>query len=92
MLKRDLQSLAGQVQFKWLNELSFEDILKETAKLPPHTAIFFQLMNVDTAGVVHEGGTALTRLATTANRPVFTYDDAFFGDVIFGGPMASVDN
>ena len=92
VLKRDLQALAGRVEIKWLNELSFEDILKETAKLPPSTAIFFQLMNVDAAGVVFEGGTALTRLAATANRPVFTYDDAFFGDGILGGPMASVDD
>ena len=92
VLKRDLQALAGRVEIKWLNELSFEDILKETAKLPPSTAIFFQLMNVDATGVVFEGGTALTRLAATANRPVFTYDDAFFGDGILGGPMASVDD
>ena len=92
VLKRDLVALAGRVEFKWLNELSFDDILKETAKLPPDTAIFFQLMNVDAAGVVFEGGTALTRLAATANRPVFTYDDAFFGDGILGGPMASVDD
>ena len=92
VLKRDLEALAGRVEIKWLNEMSFEDILKETAKLPPSTAIFFQLMNVDAAGVVFEGGTALTRLAATANRPVFTYDDAFFGDGILGGPMASVDD
>ena len=92
VLKRDLEALAGRVEIKWLNEMSFENILKETANLPPSTAIFFQLMNVDAAGVVFEGGTALTRLAATANRPVFTYDDAFFGDGILGGPMASVDD
>jgi ABC-type uncharacterized transport system substrate-binding protein len=90
VLKRYLQALTGRVEVKWLTELSFEDILKETAKLPAHTAVFFQLMNVDVAA--HEGGTALTRLAATANRPVFTYDDAFFGDGILGGPMASVDD
>src|SRR4051794_12558251 len=92
VLKRDLEAIAGRVEIKWLTELSFEEILKETAKLPANTAIFFQLMNVDAAGVVFEGGAALTRLAATANRPVFTYDDAFFGDGILGGPMASVDD
>jgi signal transduction histidine kinase len=91
VLKRDLEALTARIEFKWLTELSFEDVLKETSKLPAHTAVFFQLMNVDAAGVVYEGGTALTRLAATANRPVFTYDDAFFGDGILGGPMASVD-
>jgi signal transduction histidine kinase/ABC-type uncharacterized transport system substrate-binding protein len=82
-----LPRLAGRVQFKWYNEMSFEDILKDAANLPPHTVIFWQLMNVDAAGVSHEGPSALFRLAATANAPIFTHDDAFFGEAILGGPM-----
>ena len=29
--RRDTASLAGRVQFRWYNELSFEDILKDAA-------------------------------------------------------------
>ena len=47
-------------------------------------------MNVDAAGVVHEGDTGLPRLYAVANAPIFSYDDAFFGREIVGGPMHSV--
>jgi signal transduction histidine kinase len=46
-------------------------------------------MVVDAAGVAHEGDRALTRLYATADAPIFTHDDAFFGQEIIGGPMFS---
>src|SRR5688572_16321682 len=54
------------------------------------TARFWLLMNVDAAGVAHEGRAALMRLAAVANAPIFTHDEAYFGDGILGGPMQSV--
>ena len=62
---------ADRVQFRWYNELSFEDIFKDAAALPPHSAIFWLSMNVDAAGVAHEGSSALLRLSARANAPVF---------------------
>ena len=50
-LERELAPLAGQIELKWYNELSFEDMLKDAANLPPHSAIYWGLMNVDAAGV-----------------------------------------
>jgi hypothetical protein len=76
----------------WYNDRSFADILKRAAALPPHSAIFWHLMNVDAAGVVHDGDTALPRLYAVANAPMFTYDGAYFGREIVGGPMHSVRN
>ena len=71
--------------------LSFEDILKDAANLPPHSAIFWHLMNVDAAGVAHEANAALSRLSAIANAPVFSYLDNFFGDTTVGGPMHSAE-
>ena len=72
--------------------MSFEDILRDAAKLPPHSAIFWHLMNVDAAGVAHEANAALSRLSVTANGPVFSYLENFFGDTTaVGGPMHSVE-
>ena len=70
-----MQPLASRIAFTWYNDLSFEEILKRAAALPPHSAIFWELMLVDAAGVVHEGGTALARLHAVANAPIFSYDD-----------------
>jgi signal transduction histidine kinase len=49
-------------------------------------------MNIDAAGVVYEGDTALQRLSAVANAPIFTHDSAYFGREIVGGPMHSVSN
>jgi signal transduction histidine kinase len=87
---RLVQPLANRIAFTWYNDLSFEEILKRAAALPPHSAIFWELMLVDAAGVVHEGGTALARLHAVANAPIFSYDDALFGRGLVGGPLHSV--
>ena len=89
-MRRELSPLTGRIELRWYDELSFEDILVEAARLPPHSAIFWHLMNVDAAGVSHEQNTALNKLSLTANRPIFTYDGSFFGEAIVGGPMHSV--
>src|SRR5262245_2833725 len=60
-MRRDLKPLEGRVAFTWYNGLSFEEILKQAAALPPHSAIFWHLMSVDAAGIAHEGGRALSR-------------------------------
>ena len=89
-IRQDAKAFEHRMTFRWYNELSFEDILKDAAALPPRSAIFFELMSIDAAGVVHEGDTALKRLHAVANAPIFSYQDAFFGREVVGGPMHSV--
>jgi signal transduction histidine kinase len=89
-IAREVKPLEGRVEFIWYDKLSFEDILKHAAALPPHSAIFWELMSVDAAGVVHEGNTALARLHAVGNAPIFSYDESFFGSEIVGGPLLSV--
>jgi signal transduction histidine kinase len=47
-------------------------------------------MNVEAAGIVHETGSALRKLSSSASAPIFSYDDSFFGETVVGGPMSSV--
>ena len=90
-MRRELAPLGGRVELKWYNTLPFEDILKDAASLPPHSAIFWHLMNVDAAGVAHETNSALNKLSSVASAPIFSYDGSFFGEAIVGGPMHSVE-
>jgi hypothetical protein len=46
-IQRQLAPFAKTVELKWYDELPFADILKDAAKLPPHSAILWHLMNVD---------------------------------------------
>ena len=87
---RELEPLADRIRLSWTDQLSFEDLLKRASALPPNSAIFWELMIVDAAGVVHEGGTALSRLHAVANAPIFSYDESFFGSDIVGGPLLLV--
>ena len=89
-MRRELAPLSGRVELRWYNEKSFEEILKDASRLPPHSAIFWHLLNVDAAGVAHEANDALNKLSSSANAPIFSYDGSFFGEAIVGGPMHSV--
>ncbi|WBL76751.1 sensor histidine kinase [Bradyrhizobium xenonodulans] len=86
-VKRELKPLGERVELVWYSDLSFEEILKRASKLPPHTALFWGLMSVDAAGVVHESDIALRSLHAVANAPIFSYQEPFFGDSTVGGPM-----
>ncbi len=88
-IQQDLRPLEGRIDIRWYDNLSFQDMLKQTAHLPSHSAIFWHTMLVDAAGVAYEGDRALKNLYATANAPIFTHDDSFFGQEIVGGPMLS---
>jgi signal transduction histidine kinase len=84
---KEVEPLADRIKVSWTDELSFEALLKQASALPPHTAIFWELMIVDAAGVVHEGDVPLTRLHAVATAPIFSYDESFFGNATVGGPL-----
>lgn len=84
------QPYANKITFTWVSDLSFEAMLKQSATLPPRSAIFFVLLSVDAAGVPHPLGKAADRLRAVANAPMFSFNDAYFGRGIVGGPMLSI--
>jgi len=88
-MQGEFKPFENRVRFIWYNTLSFDDILKDAASLPPGSAIFWELMIVDAAGVVYEGDNTLTKLHAVANAPIFSFDDSFFGRELVGGPMHS---
>jgi signal transduction histidine kinase len=89
-VEKESAAFKDRLAFVSYPDLPFEEILKRAATLPPHSAIFWQLMSVDAAGVVHEGDKAFQRLAEVANAPIFSYHEAFHGEGAIGGPMHSV--
>jgi signal transduction histidine kinase len=81
--------LANKVELIFYNERPFEEILKEVARLPPNSAIFFQQMAVDGAGAVYGDKEPLKRISEAANAPIFTFDESYFTGEVVGGPMFS---
>jgi signal transduction histidine kinase len=84
------QPPTDRVTFTWFNQLSFEEMMKRAAKLPPHSAIFWVVLIVDAAGISHQEFDAMTLLRAVANAPIFSFVDAYLGQGIVGGPLISV--
>ena len=79
----------NKVELIFYGEQPFEEILKEVASLPPHTAIFYQQLAVDGAGAVYGDKEPLKRIYEVANAPIFSFDQSYFNGEIVGGPMFS---
>ena len=81
--------LANRVKLIFYNERTFQEILKEVASLPPHSAIVYEQLAVDGAGVGYGDKEPLDRIYEVANAPIFSQDETYFNGKIVGGPMWS---
>ena len=91
-LKREFERFRNHLTFVWGNELSFAEMLKRCATLPPNSAILYALLSVDAAGFPHTEGEALAELHAVANAPIFGVQSSQMGRGIIGGPLMSMDD
>src|SRR5271166_6501974 len=89
-LRQVVQPFENQIDFIFLNELSFGDMLKRVAALPPRSAIYYRDLVVDAQGIPHRQEEVLARLHAVANAPIFGQYDYQLGGGIVGGPLLSV--
>jgi hypothetical protein len=89
-MRAAFQAPTDRVTFTWFNQLSFDEMMKRAAKLPPHSVIFWVVLIVDAAGISHQEFDALTLLRAVTNAPIFSFVDAYLGQGIVGGPLISV--
>ncbi len=80
----------GRVKPVFMNELSFSEIQKRVAALPPASAIYFGDLVIDAQGIPHRQEEVLSRLHAVANAPIFGQYDYQLGGGIVGGPLLSV--
>jgi signal transduction histidine kinase len=90
-LGREFQRFQNQLTFVWGNELSFAEMLKRCASLPPNSTILYALLSVDAAGFPHTEADALAELHAVANAPIFGVQSSQMGRGIVGGPLMSMD-
>ena len=81
--------LENKVKLIFYNQRPFEDILQEVSRLPPHSAIFYQQMAVDSKGAVYADKEPWKRIGKVANAPMFSHDETYFTGELVGGPMWS---
>ena len=86
-IRNEVRPHTTRVGFTWFNDVSFEEMLKRSAALPPKSAIFFFLLSVDATGVSHQESKSFASIRAAANAPIFSYIDTNFGSGIVGGPL-----
>jgi signal transduction histidine kinase/ABC-type uncharacterized transport system substrate-binding protein len=84
------QPFEGRVKSVFMNDLSFGEIQKRVAALPPASAIYFGDLVIDAQGVPYRQEEVLARLHAVANAPIFGQYDYQLGGGIMGGPLLSV--
>ncbi|MGB7976974.1 MAG: PAS domain-containing protein [Roseiarcus sp.] len=87
---RAFHPFEGRVKSVFMNDLSFGEIQKRVAALPPDTAIYFGDLVIDAQGVPYKQEDVLARLHAVANAPIFGQYDYQLGGGIVGGPLLSV--
>jgi PAS domain S-box-containing protein len=87
VFRQEFASFSNRVNFTWLNELSFDQMLDRVSKLPPRSFIFLALLMRDTTGVTHNGDEALKRIHAVANAPINSIFQNQLGLGIVGGRL-----
>ena len=90
-LDRAFQTFKARVRFVWFNDLSFGEMLKRSASLPPRSAILFAHLAIDAHGVAQVEERALPELRAVANAPIFGVYNSQMGRGIVGGPVLAID-
>ena len=90
-MSREFQHFRDRVSFRWLNGLSFAQLMKRTAALPPHSIIFYSIFSIDAEGAPQVEERTLSRLHDVANAPIFGFHSGQLGRGIVGGPLLSME-
>jgi signal transduction histidine kinase len=69
--RRELQPFSNRLRFTWFNDLTFEQMKQEVAKLPPRSAVLYMILLADAAGIPHLVDSGLRGLKEASNSPVF---------------------
>ena len=77
----------NRVSFTWVNDLTFDQMLEQVAKLPPRSFILLALLIRDAAGVTHNEDEALQRLHAVASAPINGLYQHQLGLGIVGGRL-----
>ncbi len=90
-LEKEFRRFQDRLTFIWSDELSFAEILRRCANLPPHSAIFYFTFGTDAQGGSYADERVIADLHATANAPLFAVQSVYMGSGIVGGALTSID-
>jgi len=90
-LQRETARFTDRTAFFYLDDQPLEEMLERVSELPPNSAVYYAILQVDAAGVPYELDAALESLHAAANSPIFGTFEHQLGLGIVGGRLVSME-
>ena len=85
LARAEFRSFEGRVEFTYLSGLVTRDLEARLRTLPPRSAVFYVLVSQDGAGENFQQMAYLSRVASAASAPTYSWADAAVDSGIVGG-------
>ncbi len=83
--RAEFRPFEGRVEFTYFSGLVMQDLEERLRTLPPHSAVFYSVVSQDGAGEHFQVMASLSRVASAANAPTYSWADAAVDSGIVGG-------
>jgi signal transduction histidine kinase len=81
----EFRPFQGRVAFTYFSGLVMQDLEARLRRLPPHSAVYYVVVRQDGAGEQFQVMASLSRVASAANAPTYSWADADVDSGIVGG-------
>jgi PAS domain S-box-containing protein len=89
--RQELSELQNRVAIRYLTDLPLDDVAREVSHLPPHTVILYLHVFKDVAGQTFTPLESLSRITSSANRPIYVFFDQYLDHDVVGGHLYSFE-
>jgi signal transduction histidine kinase len=83
--RAEFRPFEGRVEFTYLSGLVMRDLEQRLRTLPPYSAVYYVVLRQDGAGEQFQVMASLSRVASAANAPTYSWADAAVDSDILGG-------
>ena len=83
--RAEFRPFEGRVEFTYFSGLVMQDLEERLRTVPPHSAVFYVVVSQDGAGEHFQVMASLSRVASAANAPTYSWADAAVDSGIVGG-------
>jgi signal transduction histidine kinase len=83
--RAEFRPFEGRVEFTYFSGLVMQDLEERLRTVPPHSAVFYLVVSQDGAGEHFQVMASLSRVASAANAPTYSWADVAVDSGIVGG-------
>jgi PAS domain S-box-containing protein len=91
-VRQDFKKWEGQLDFRYLSDMSLEDMLSVVSSAPPGTIVLFTALTADITGKTYIPRDVVQRLSQVSTAPVFGLYDTLLGYGIVGGFLVGFEH